>query len=610
MWEAGRGDRHLRPLLEEALGLLGDRDPTLRAMLLARLAGGPLREEPERTGRALVSEQAVELARRLDDPATLAYVLDGHYAAIWWPDNLEQRLGVAAELARVAGEAGDKEREFQGHHYRCLALLELGQMAEVYVELEAQARLAEELRQRAQQWYVTSVRAMLATFEGRLSDAEELVERAFVLGRRAQGSMAPAYYTIQSYLLRREQGRLDEVEDRLREAATAFPTYRVLRCLLAHLHAELGRHAQARQLLESLAGDDPAKLGLDDEWLFSASVLADVAGFLGDERSAAALHEALLPYAARNAGSNPDGCIGSVSRPLGVLASALGRFDQAERHFEDALELNARSGSGPWAAQTRLDWARAQLARDGPGDRERAAEHVTAALQTAREFGGAALEGKASELLGVLRVESPTVDAGEPVHRFRREGEYWAIAFDGDEFRLRDTKGLRYLADLLANPGLELSALALAAEARSSGRVPSPHGLAAEGVVASGASGAGEVLDAVAMGAYARRRDDLRDEIEEAERFNDPERVARAREEIEALTAELAAAAGLGGRARHAPGPAERARQSVTKAIKAAIARISDHSPALGGHLSRTIHTGAVCSYRVEPGETSAGWEL
>jgi hypothetical protein len=35
---------------------------------------------------------------------------------------------------------------------------------------------------------------------------------------------------------------------------------------------------------------------------------------------------------------------------------------------------------------------------------------------------------------------------------FRREGEYWTIVYEGTLFRLRDGKGLRYLAHLLSHP--------------------------------------------------------------------------------------------------------------------------------------------------------------
>jgi len=67
------------------------------------------------------------------------------------------------------------------------------------------------------------------------------------------------------------------------------------------------------------------------------------------------------------------------------------------------------------------------------------------------------------------------------------------------------------------------------------------------------------------------------------------------------LTGQLAAAVGLGGRDRPAGSAAERARVNITRAIRAALARIRAHSPALAGHLDATIHTGTFCSYTPDP---------
>jgi AAA ATPase domain len=593
VWEAARGDTRLVPLLERALEKLGDVDSPLRARLLARLAGGPLRDEPERDRRDTLSREAVAVARRIGDAATLAYTLDGRYAAAWWPDNLEQRLGVATELAQVAHEAGEKERELQGRHYRCLALLELGDMEHVYEELRGQARLAEELRQPAQHWYVASVGGTLATFEGRFSEAEELIPQALSLGRRAQGSMAPAYYTIQLYLLRRGQGRLEEVEGTVRAAVSEFPTYPVLRCMLAHLYGEIGEAASARRELDALFAGDSPEFPPNDEWIFGMSLLADVAALFGDLSRAATLYGLLLPYAERNAVSTPDGCLGSVSRPLGVLTGALSRWDDAVRHFDRALAENTRARARPWVAQTQLDYARVLRARDGPGDREQARALLEEARAIARQLGMAALERKAEDVGAPAAAECS----------FRREGEYWSIAYDGDRCRLKDTKGLRYLALLLANPGRERHALELLAGAEGAAPATAPRAreLAEAGLGAPGPGDAGELLDAQAKTAYKRRLDELEDELAEAEAWSDPERAARAREEREIIAAELARALGLGGRARRAASPAERARQSVTKAIKVAVERIAESAPSLRRHLEATLHTGLLCRNEPDP---------
>ena len=109
------------------------------------------------------------------------------------------------------------------------------------------------------------------------------------------------------------------------------------------------------------------------------------------------------------------------------------------------------------------------------------------------------------------------------------------------------------------------------------------------------------MLDDAAKAAYRTRVDELRSEIAQGEEWNDTERAARARAELEALTSELAAAVGLGGRDRQSASATERARVSVTRAIRSAIDRLSAESPALGGHLEATIRTGTYCSYTPDP---------
>jgi non-specific serine/threonine protein kinase len=132
--------------------------------------------------------------------------------------------------------------------------------------------------------------------------------------------------------------------------------------------------------------------------------------------------------------------------------------------------------------------------------------------------------------------------------------------------------------------------------------------LAEPGLHVSGGD-AGSLLDPQAKAEYRRRLTELEGELEEAEVWGDPERTARAKEELDFLTRELAGAVGLGGRDRKAASAAEHARINVTKAIRSALTRIRKNSPALGLHLDRTIRTGAFCSYIPDP-RSAVPWQL
>ena len=172
--------------------------------------------------------------------------------------------------------------------------------------------------------------------------------------------------------------------------------------------------------------------------------------------------------------------------------------------------------------------------------------------------------------------------------------------------RLRDRKGLRHLAHLLAAPGRELHVLELV---RAASGVPADRTSVDAGVTRVVAEREQPVLDPTAKDAYRRRLRELDDDLEEARSWNDPERVARIQAEIEALGDELGRALGLGGRDRSMPTDAERARVSVTKAIRAAVGAIGEECPELGRHLDSSIRTGRFCVY-APPGQVPPRWEL
>ena len=187
---------------------------------------------------------------------------------------------------------------------------------------------------------------------------------------------------------------------------------------------------------------------------------------------------------------------------------------------------------------------------------------------------------------------------------FRREGDYWTLAFEGTLCRLRDAKGLRHIARLLREPGRAVPAAELLVDAQ-----PSATPGREDGLTVGGLGDAGEILDPRAKGAYRTRVRELRAEIADAEQCNDRARATAAETELDFVMRELAAATGLGGRDRKAASAAERARLAVTKRIKDALARIRVHHPVLGEHLSHAVRTGYLCAY-VPPHDHAVRWEL
>ena len=227
------------------------------------------------------------------------------------------------------------------------------------------------------------------------------------------------------------------------------------------------------------------------------------------------------------------------------------------------------------------------------GDRAGARLAHEAALQVFERIGAHRDRARIEELLGRLSpdgVESQAPPAPQEVV-LRRDGDIWALEHGDRVVRLRHSVGLQYLARLLEEPGAELAAVALVA-----GRSAAP------GVVSSLARASeAELMDDRARAETRRRVAELEEELDEARRHNDLGRCEALEEEKLALLRALAAAVGLGGRGRRTPGVAERARQSVTKALRGAVQRIGQESAPLGRHLRACLRTGAVCAYQPDP---------
>lgn len=411
VWARAGSDPNIVPLLRDALSELGKEDSDLRARVLARLAGA-LRDQPTGEERNSFSWEAMEIARRIGDPASLAYTLDARFAAIWEPDSLDERLAISAELVRVAQESGELERALQGHHYRVIGLMERGDVTGADRELEAQDRLARELRQPAQLWYAAVTRAMRALFDGKFEEAERFVHQAHDVGQRAQGTDAEVSFRLQLFVLRREQGRLGELENAIRKSVDEYAWYPMFRALLVVLLLETGREEAARLEFENLAADDFSSFYRDAEWLFGLSLAAEATAMLRDGDRAAFLHERLLLYADHNVVSPPEVSVGSASRFLGLLAMTMGSWNVAEEHFERAMQMNEAMGARPGAAHVRHDLARMLLTRAAPGDRDRAVDLLGEALEAARKAGMTVLATRCEGVLAAQGVETPDVHRG------------------------------------------------------------------------------------------------------------------------------------------------------------------------------------------------------
>jgi tetratricopeptide (TPR) repeat protein len=265
---------------------------------------------------------------------------------------------------------------------------------------------------------------------------------------------------------------------------------------------------------------------------------------------------------------------------------AEGDAADAERSFSEAVRLWNEVGAPHEEALARMGLAEALSA--GGSEHQAVVE-----LRTARRI--------------LERVEaSQTRDRAAPgskhsaggLSTFRREGDYWSLVFEGRTVRVRDLKGIHYLARLLAHPGQELHVLDLVAA--ETGELAQVEGYRSAGRSLAALGDAGAMLDARAKNAYRRRLTEIEEDIEQARALGDAKREAQADVERDFLARELSRAVGLSGRDRRAASASERARVAVTRAIRLAIARIGENDPELGEHLNRTVGTGTYCAYLPE----------
>jgi len=592
-WARAGDDTRLIPMLQDALVMLGGADERLRARLLTRLAGA-WRMSPERQSDCdSLSRQAVDICRDLGDQAELIDALVGRFWATYWPDNPDERVAIAAEARQAAEGLGEGEWLADIHFLAFVTLGERGRIVEARHAIEALGRVINDLRQPAERWIYHHNMVVLDLLAGDFADAEVILEEDL----DSVTMLTPAHDNVSTirmhrFLLRRDQGRIAEEEATIRASVEEFPWYPVHRAALVCLLADTDRIEEARVELDDLAQDGFRRLYRDNEWLLGICLASDACAALGDTASATVLYEQLLPYVGRHAVGFGEGSVGVVDRYLGLLAAALGELDRAVGHLEAAIEGNDAMGARPWSAYSQHELAIVLRARDHPGDVERADDLDRSARSIASSL-GMALAGRIAETGAQAPAPVPTSGAAT----FRLEGEYWTIEYADDAFRIRDSRGMRHLSRLLRAPGRELHSLELAADGAEA-----PTSAAASDLdLADGFGDAGALLDAEAKAAYRSRLADIREEMGEAERWNDPGRVALLEEEERALTRELAAAVGLGGRDRVASSAAERARVSVTRAIRAAMTRIREQSPTLADHLDTTIRTGTFCSYNPDP---------
>jgi hypothetical protein len=587
--EWGRIDPAVRAVLEEACRPVPPLDDELKARLYARLAGDLIASNEIEQGERIFAlcESAAAAARRADAPGPLAIALLGTYiaAAIGLSSSaFGGSVPSSQEILEAAEAGGEHEYAAAIRYWRGMILLAIGEPDAFSTEVDGLATAAAATRVPEALWLADALAALRATVQGRFAEGREAMDRALATGHRLQLPNAVGVYESQRIMWHAFQGRLAEIAPEIEAFVDEHPAGAGWRPVRALARLACGDAVAAQAELHALLATGLARA---ERGVMARGYLAGLAALcvaLRDRENAPLLYDRL---ARRAEAWSVDSCqtLGPWALLLGALARLCERPADAARHFEAAIRLGRRMGSPPVVARAQSQLASLRLSlQPDAGEREQIAAMLAAAAQAAEQFGLIDVAAKAARLQAKLGTVAAAANA------FRCDGDFWTVSFAGRELRLKNGKGPRYLATLLAAPGREVHVLQ-----STSAAVAPPSAGAADGLPAGLPGGSvDDAPDDRARREYRARIADLRTELEEAESFADTGRAASLHAELDQLTAQLAERFGSHRRTR---GPAETARKAATKVLRTQIGKLLDLHPALGRHLRDTVRMGTVCVY-------------
>lgn len=573
-------DPGLVDLLQEARATLPSDALELRVRVMGRLASA-MQPAPIPEEACALAEEAIELCRGLGDPALLLSVFRSAGSALMDIALPERRLVLNEEYAVLAEKMRDRSAIFRAHCWLAFDYFALGRHGDARRAIRRVEEVAALIAQPHYQWRALAFRAMEQGFLGHIAEALALFDHAEALGLEAADPNVPRCMSYARIWLRI---MLDPGADRSEEEGVLKAAGRDNFSSLVGF-GSLARRGKLDELRAGFRASmvEENVLTLDLECL---TELSTVAIALGDRNLGHFLHGKLKDFDARfvNGGMTSMTWKEPAALYLGRLAAFLGNSTEARSGFVQAVSLLEKAGALPSLGWALLDFAHFERA-EGHGEESRTlaarAQAIGSSLSIpALEEAGALWAGE--QALEKLKLPQKLVPEEERQRLLlEKEGEVWRASFESESVQLSDTKGIRLLARLLAEPCREVHVLDL----------QSP------GCVFDGGD-AGEFLDPEARSGYKRRVLDLHSQLEEAQTHQDVGRSERLRAELEFIERELSRAVGLGGNVRRSGGAAERARVNVQRRLKDATRRLAENSPAMGRHIQRSLRTGTYCSYQ------------
>ena len=587
--EAMLPDAERKHLLRAALDAQPPGDDALKAELMARLAMELWSDVEAASECGPLLDEAKAMAARIDSPRLEATMLLAEFLTAPYRDGPARLVALVDRLEQLAAEVDDLAIAAGASLASFIVRLARGDIGGARQVVRAHAAMAERFSIPAEQWRAAALEAGLSVATGSHPEAEAAAQRAYDVGRAlGHYNNAEVVYLVQQAMLLRRTGSpsdVDALTDMCVAAFQATPSLASYGAGAGYGAFWLGDDAAAVTRVRS-ALSVARRLPRELNWSGLMTMAGEIFGHLGTPEEQAEAYEALAPWSGWVAlvGSAQD-VWGPIDRALSGIAAARGEWEEAERLHRSALALDRAMGTWLSELYTRSAWARLLVERGWPGDHETAAAILDEVIAEAARRGspewGWWLEDLRRAAAGSAAVSEPALPAARSAC-LSRTGGGWTITYAGREVTITQGRGFDALAMLLDAPGREVHVLDL-----------SGAGVAQADL--------GPDLDDVARRSYLARAEELRDELAEAENDGDLSRIDKIRDELEFIAASLSGAVGRAGRPRPTGSTAERARVATTKALKAAIARIGEHHPELGGHLTAAVRTGTYCRYEPDP---------
>ena len=364
-------------LIEAALTKQPDAS-AIRARLLVSLALWKRQTTPYEERRAYVDE-AVTIARSLDEPVTLATVLASHHRALHGPNIADEALTNAREIEQLAVRRADDSMLFQALYVRHIVAFETGDW-ELATATETHLRQVGKLLQNIEgQRLAVMWDAVTAALRGDFDITFEAINTCVELlvgyptddlGRFVAAlSFSPLWLQGQSAML------YDVTRHDYPRASS-----------LAWFAADSGQIEEAAAAITSSGGIQQSENQMDYMWWHDVVGLTRGARATNDVDTATQIYAAVLPFRSHNATMGLVSFFGAVEHHLGTLAVVMGKIDGAIDHFERGLARHRDMGARPFVALTAAELSLALIARGGVGDQARAADLRNEATSLADEL--------------------------------------------------------------------------------------------------------------------------------------------------------------------------------------------------------------------------------